>query len=172
MSQAPLKIRLKIERPDGSDVELGGVTYKFRPDPNFGGHHVCEVANLKHANRLLQIDGYCLAGADEDEDDLDPAADEQTDIASDVQTFDGKPLAGIDVSTLSNKDVARMAKEIIPPEWRLNIKDRKSAAEIAEEKFGLTFQDNDSAIAITRAILAEIVKDEREEEDQAAKDQE
>ncbi len=46
-------IECKLHREGGSHVELGGIDYHFKP--NEFGHHVADVADDDHADRLLSI---------------------------------------------------------------------------------------------------------------------
>lgn len=48
-----------IKRPGGSSIDMGDVTYHFRPDE--AGRHVAIVSNPDHISRLLQItEGFLL----------------------------------------------------------------------------------------------------------------
>lgn len=42
-----------LKRPNGTEVDLGGVNYHFLPDA--AGRHVCEVENEEHVARFLSI---------------------------------------------------------------------------------------------------------------------
>lgn len=57
-----MEIESRIKREGGSDIDIDGVVYKFRP--NEKGEHVCEVDNETHAQRLISIvEGYKIPGA-------------------------------------------------------------------------------------------------------------
>ncbi|MBV7408764.1 hypothetical protein [Maritimibacter sp. DP1N21-5] len=55
----PLKIQTTLIRPNGSKIDMGdGIDYHFKP--NEQGHHVAEVDDTDHQQRLLSIPGYRL----------------------------------------------------------------------------------------------------------------
>jgi len=55
-------IECRLKRPGGSDIDIDGVVYEFRP--NQKEQHVCEVENEVHAQRFLSIvEAYKIPGA-------------------------------------------------------------------------------------------------------------
>lgn len=67
-----MQIECKIKRKGGSDIEVGGKTYEFRPDEL--GRHVCDVQDKKAIQCLMAIpEGYRIVGDDDDSVDSYPA---------------------------------------------------------------------------------------------------
>lgn len=66
-----MQIECKIKRAGGSDIQIAGKTYEFRPDEL--DRHVCDVQDKKAIQRLLSIpEGYRIVGDDDDSIDNYP----------------------------------------------------------------------------------------------------
>lgn len=84
-------IESKIKRQDGTRVTMDDVVYHFAPDAS--GAHVCEVSHKRHIQRFLSIpEGYCIAGAPDDE----PVEDEQKPVSGDPLDGDSEVVDLVD----------------------------------------------------------------------------
>lgn len=64
-----MQIECKLKREGGSDIDIGGLIYEFRPLPD--GAHVADVADEEHIARFLAIpEGYRLYKPGQKEDEL------------------------------------------------------------------------------------------------------
>lgn len=147
-----MKLLCKIHREGGTVVSLDNKTYQFKPDED--GQHVCEVANERHAERLLAIPEaygmYRKPGEVEGEDDL------LTDDSSDAGNGNEEPEGDPDefdmtqnVDDLDNDELAKYAK------WRgMNPKSKKSIADYALDNFDEHVDDQQNCAAMIREVYA------------------
>ena len=156
MSKAPITIRCKVERPGGSDIDIEGTVYRFRPRAD--GAHVAEVINRSHLARLLSIDdAYCLADDDDEpeiiEDDDDDAVFEAKVRAAEEAT--NKRVEEEKAAIKAKAEEAAKAKAEAAAKAAEEEAAAKAAEEAAKGQIAAPTQAEDAGKAAVAACLAD-----------------
>lgn len=139
-----MKIVCKVIRPGGTVVEFGHKKYHFKPETE-GGHHVAEVTDQAHIDRLLSITEAYVPLANADDAPVDEPAPE--------------PDADEPVSEWSNKKAMAYAKEVLG----LNPEDKNDIIAFAAEK-GITLGKNKGVATLIRELVGQIGVEPDEDE--------
>lgn len=112
-----MQIECKLKRPGGSKIDIGGVTYHFRPENENDPHspHVCDVKDKRHAQRFLGIpEGYCLPGdAPAPESPTPPAPPAANETSSGpVDTGNPAPSTETPLEAKSDDELREIIKEV------------------------------------------------------------
>lgn len=134
-----MKIVCLPQRPGGSKIELGKVTYHFKPEAE-GGSHVCEVEDEAHIATLLSIrEAYRDADQPEPTDDDDGHGENEKAVdASNPQDW-------------TNKKAMAYADQVLG----LNSKDKKAIQEFGLAK-GIDLDPRKSCAQMIKALVAHI----------------
>ena len=146
-------VECKIRRKKGSNIDIDGVIYKFRPDKS--GAHVCKVDNKTHLQRFLMIpEAYKIAGAD-DVEPIKKVEDKEPTVDDDTTKFELETL-----DQWTNSKLLAWARSL-----GMNEKSKESIADVALDQYDIKLDKRKQPAGMLRQ-LAEFFRDDVEQAEQ------